>query len=231
MHRLLCAFVISAATASAFQSPDEAADKDVYAIYSLMLTKPATSHGKDDNARYLIQETTHPGNPERPCVQPPKEREAEYREVLADFERRKNTQRKLERKFEIPKSYILLSAEDADEFARSRMSPHLNEPPESDERFQGVVDLITLTNVFFNPQRTLAVTQISTWCGGLCGLWLWKVFEKSMSSEWRELSWSTCMVVSENRLWDTDDHVEETNRSIRDRGGYTGGTNAAGAAR
>jgi hypothetical protein len=49
-------------------------------------------------------------------VGPPKEREAEYREVLADFERRKGAERRLERKFEIAKPYILLKAEEADQF-------------------------------------------------------------------------------------------------------------------
>jgi hypothetical protein len=103
------------------------------------------------------------------------------------------------------------------------------DPPE-DSRFDGVMDLFTLTDVHFNPQRTLAVTQISTWRGGLCGLWQWKAFEKSKSGEWHELPWQACIVVSENRLWDTDGHVEETNRSARDRGGDLGRANAAAAA-
>ena len=204
MTRLFCAFLISAAVAPAFQSPDEAVDKDVHAIYSLMLTNPRTSHGADNNARYLIRDMTHPGTPEYPCVQPPKEREAEYRGVLNDFEQRKNTQRKLGRKFAIAKAYILLSAEDAKKFEKSRSSVRLNEPPESDIRFEGVVDLFTLTEVYFNPQHTLALTAISTWCGGLCALYQWKVFEKSKSGNWEERTWITCTTVSQNRSWDTD---------------------------
>ena len=230
MTRLLCAFVISAAIALAFQSPDEAVDKDVYAIYSLMLTDPQTSHGADNNARYVIREMTYPGTPADPCVRPPKEREAEFREVLADFERRKNMQRKLERKFEVAKPYILLSAADAKKFQESRSIVRLNEPPNSDERFTGVIDLFTLTDVYFNPRRILALTQISTYCGSLCGMWQWKVFEKSKSGEWEERKWATCSTISENRVWDTDGHVEETNRSVRDRGGDLGRANAAAAA-
>ena len=53
-------------------------EKDVYAIYSLMLTNPQTSHGPDDNERYLIRIFTAPTSPQEPCVGPPKEREADF---------------------------------------------------------------------------------------------------------------------------------------------------------
>jgi len=41
-------------------------EKDVYAIYSSMLTNPRTSHGPDNNERYLIAPTTMPGVPPIP---------------------------------------------------------------------------------------------------------------------------------------------------------------------
>jgi hypothetical protein len=67
-----------------------------------MLTNPRTSHGADNNVRYLIRDTCYPGAPENPCARPPKEREAEFGEVLADFQRQKSMSRKLEWKFEVP---------------------------------------------------------------------------------------------------------------------------------
>ena len=87
-------------------------DKDVYAIYSLLLTNPKTSHGRDDNERYLIASTTVSGVPRIPCVRPPKDREGDFAEVLADFERRKATHRELKSMFLIPKPYVLLSEDE-----------------------------------------------------------------------------------------------------------------------
>jgi hypothetical protein len=54
--------------------------------------------------------------------------------------------------------------------------------------------------------------------------------EKSKNGKWEERDWTTCMTVSEIQLWDTNGHVEETNRSVRDRGGDLGRANAATAA-
>lgn len=181
-------------------------DKDVYAIYSLMLTSPETSHGPDDNARYLIAATTGPGFPLEPCVKPPKSREADFREVLTDFAHRKTTQRELKRDFSIQKPYLLLSAADVKAFMSERSTAPIplaqiddlpiNGPEPPDERFRGVADLFTLTDVYFNPRRTLALTAIATWCGGLCGLLQWKVFEKLDTGRWQELHWTVCSTIA-----------------------------------
>ena len=213
MLRFLSLLVVAAAIALGFQPADQSAEKDVYAIFSLMLNNPNAGHGRDDNERFLIAETTGPGNPRNPCVHPPKEREADFREVLADFGQRKDTTRKLERRFELRKPYILLNAEDAQKFAGTRLLRQ-NDPRDIDERFRGVVDLFTLTDVYFNSKRTLAVTAIEAWCGGLCASWQWKVFEKR-DDNWRELDWNACIVVSENRVWQTDHHAKETVPPVR----------------
>ena len=63
-------------------------EKDVYRIYSLLLNNAKTSHGPDENPRYLISETTSLPMWQEPCVAADKGREAELAEVLADFERR-----------------------------------------------------------------------------------------------------------------------------------------------
>ena len=92
MLRLATLLLVIFTTAPAFQQEVNRADpereKDVYAIYSLMLTNPRTSHGADDNKRYLIAAMTAPGVPHWPCVRPPKEREADrgadFREALEE---------------------------------------------------------------------------------------------------------------------------------------------------
>ena len=178
--------------------PQEAtAEKEVYAIYSLMLTNPQTSHGPDDNERYLIAATTAPGRPQEPCVRAPQEREAAFREVLADYERRKATPRQLQRALSIPKLYILLSADDVKAFMKAR-SLTRTVPEPANDRFRGVTDVFTLSDVYFNQHRTLALTAISSWCGSLCALYQWKVFEKLDTGKWEERHWGTCVTIAKN---------------------------------
>jgi hypothetical protein len=69
-----------------------------------------------------------------------------------------------------------------------------------DERFRGVTDLFTLSDVYFNPARTLALTAISTWCGGLCALYQWNVFEKVGPDRWEERGWVRCITIAAKRL-------------------------------
>jgi hypothetical protein len=147
-----------------------------------MLTNPQTSHGADNNERYVIATTTVPGYPKEPCVRPPKDREKELQEVLTDFERRNGTQRLLTRRFSISKPYVLLSEEQIVEFRRAR----------DKEQFRGVTDIFRLSDVYFNQRGTLALTFISTSCGDLCGSFQWKVFEKLNDGMWQERDWITC---------------------------------------
>jgi hypothetical protein len=71
------------------------------------------------------------------------------------------------------------------------------EPKAPDARFLGVFDLFMLYDVYFNQRHTLALTGIATWCGGLCGSWRWKVFEKVDAGKWEERPWVACFTVAE----------------------------------
>jgi hypothetical protein len=177
-------------------STESERDKDSYAIYSLVLAHPETSHGADDNQRYLIAEITASVFPQEPCVQPPKEREADFREVLLDYERRKSTPRLLKPVFSISKPYALLSVSEISEFMKECSSTR-NGDVASNSQLQGVSDLFTLSDVFFNQDRTLALAGISSWCAPLCGLYQWKVFERVDTGKWQELKWVTCITVSQ----------------------------------
>lgn len=176
-------------------SPDSEREKDVYLIYSLMLTNPRTSHGPDNNERYLIAATTAPGRPPEPCVIPLKEREADFREVLADYEHRKGKPRELKPAFAIRKPYLLLNADGVKAFMKERWPTP--EPKLPDARFRGVTDILTLSDVYFNQRQTLALTAISTWCGSLCALSQWKVFEKLDTGRWEEQPWVGCVTIAE----------------------------------
>src|ERR1700690_744424 len=111
MHRFTY-LLMSCPITYGFQKKTNAVDsereKDVYAIYSLMLTPPQTSHGPDDNERYLLAATTAPGVPQVPCVRPPMEHEADFREVLVDYENRKSTPPEPAPLFSLRKPYALV---------------------------------------------------------------------------------------------------------------------------
>ena len=169
-------------------------DRDVYRIYSLMLTNPTTSHGPDDNERYLVAASTAPGPPDQPCVVPPKEHQADFREALADYELRKGKARELKPLFSIPKPYSLLSPEEVQAFQKERWPTPESKVP--GPRFRGVTDLFTLSDVYFNQRHTLALTGIATWCGGLCASYRWKVFQKVDADKWEERPWVQCMTIA-----------------------------------
>jgi hypothetical protein len=196
MLRLICVLLLVAPIIPAFQqdttSSDSERDKDVYAIYSLMLSK---AHPTALNERYLMASTTVPGYPEIPCVQPPIERNGDFREVLADYERRKTIQRQLKPMFSLPKPYVFLTGDEVNKVMQEQgyVSRRGEKPP--DERFRGVTDIFLLSDVYFNPRRTIALTAIFSWCGGLCGERSWVVFEK-LDGKWKQLPWVKCFVVS-----------------------------------
>jgi len=171
-----------------------AEDKEVYLIYSLMLTDPKTSHGPDNNSLYLIAASTSTGRPPQPCVVPPKEFVADFSEVLADYELRKGKSREIKPLFSIRKRYQLLSADEVREFRNDhRLSL---QPKASGARWLGTTDLFTLSDVYFNRSHALALTGIGTWCGALCGSYHWEVFQKTAVEKWEERPWVGCTTVA-----------------------------------
>jgi hypothetical protein len=201
MFRLALSLIIVCGIAQGFQqvtgSTWSEKERDVYAIYSLILTNPKTSHGPDNNSRYLIAGTTVPGPTKEPCVRPPEDRKADFQEVLADYQSRGITPREIRPAFSIPKPYLLLSPDELNEFMKERFSPNIGE--KANARFEGVADVFRLSDVYFNHRRTLALTAISTWCGGLCGLMQWKVVEKQDTGKWEERPWVGCITIAQVR--------------------------------
>jgi hypothetical protein len=60
-------------------------------------------------------------------------------------------------------------------------------------------DLFTFSDVYFSKNGRLALTAMSSWCGGICGQHQWKVPEKLPTGEWQELpAWVACSTIAEN---------------------------------
>jgi hypothetical protein len=200
MHRFACSIALcGTALGLGLQQnvavPEREREADVYKIYSLLMTNPGTSHGPDNNPRYLIAGTTRPDAGQKPCVEAPPERRAEFREVLEDFESRKTAARTLKRELSIAKPYELLDAAQTKAFQEERLWPRpvARQP---DARFHGVSDLFFLSEVYFSKKRRLALTSVASWCGGLCGRHRWAVLEKLATGEWEERPWVSCFTIA-----------------------------------
>ena len=160
------------------------AEKDTYDIYSLLLTNTQTSHGPDNNPVYLITDTTVDGTPPVPCVTPPADRKAKFAEVMADFGTRKDERNRLLRQFNISKPYRYLSRAEGQNFLSGPMT------------MREATDLFSVGNVYFDRDRSIALTYRSSVCGGLCGKFTWRVFERNTDGRWQERRRVSCFAVA-----------------------------------
>lgn len=166
----------------------------MYAVYSAVLAAPRLSH-TDDNSKYLIAALAgaiRRFNDPAECIRVRPGYEAKFNQALSDFAKHKADQFRLERAFSISKPYELLDEDAIQQFYQSRMVRNTESP---DGRFVGATDLIRLDNVYFDDSRTLALVYASAWCGTLCAMETWRVFEKQ-GDKWEEKQWVGCMTVS-----------------------------------
>jgi hypothetical protein len=201
----LVAGVFSALMQQAADPATEAArTQDVYAVYSVLMSNPRVIGG--DSKTYAIAASTTPASLDRAegrigrCGAPPPGNEKRWEEILADFRSRTDSPVSLQRELKIAKPYVFLteaeieafmSAQNANRavisaFDQGASSAHITYrgPAVPDPQFGGAVSVFSLSNVYFNSDRTLAVVSISSACGGLCGQGQRIVYEK-IAGSWR----------------------------------------------
>jgi hypothetical protein len=120
--------------------------------------------------------------------------------VLADFRARPHSPVALVADLKISKPYIFVTTEEREAFVATRPGPPLRNPPASlpsvPPRLEGVTHIITLYDVYFDKDRTLALTGIQNYCGPLCAKAQWKIYEKR-NGAWSEVRpASMCMVIA-----------------------------------
>jgi hypothetical protein len=169
---------------------------DTYAIYSAVMARPSLSH-PDNNEKYAIAELSGLATEEKgleSCIAVPEGYRAAFAELQADRTRHREDRFRLERAFNIPKPYEVLTQAQSTQFlaARSGTIQTTVEP----EPFPGAIDLITLGNVYFDQKRTLAAVYTAAYCGSLCGFWTWRVFVKNGKGDWEEQHWTKCMTIA-----------------------------------
>jgi len=166
---------------------------DLYAIYSTVLGRPALSH-PDTNRIYVIRDITGTAYSQEPadCIGVPSEYQSRFGELLEDFAKRRNQKYRLERALSIARDYELLDDAGIARFLKER---ERDAAPQED-RFAGAVDVITLGNVYFDRQRTLALVVMNSFCGNLCGFQSWRIFERRDKDTWVERPWVHCYTIS-----------------------------------
>lgn len=177
---------------------------DSYDIYSQLLPGNQIEWGNVPRSFWLMEDTTKAQPSDSSCatggmnphqaILAPEERQAEFAEVLADFDAHCHDRYLLD----ASKFHLKLPVRLLDEEGRKRYVSHvmnfmpprnniMQAPPTPDE-FKGAAGMHSFTAVYFNHAHTLAMTEIGMYCGGLCGNWRWVVLEHK-NGQWHILPW------------------------------------------
>jgi len=210
MLRTAVVLILGFAGAAPQQTTDPATEaarmQDIYAVYSAAIASSSVIGG-DTNKQYAIAFRTTPAMLGRSffqdapdpvkerfsaCDAPPPGYEDRWQEVLADSRSRGDAPAPLVRGLQLTKPYVYLSAEEQSVF----FSTHtINARPVPNPQFGGAVSVISLSNVFFDKDRKLAVMRFWSSCGMLCGSGERKIFEKTPTG-WKEVVGGTRCIMS-----------------------------------
>lgn len=170
---------------------------DAYAVYSAVLARPSLSHA-DDNEKYVVVEVSGVPMEKDPegCIIVPEAFRARFAELRADRGQQRERYH-LERAFNITKPYDLVTEGQAKQFVTLRNTP--TRTTAEMEVFRGAVDLITLGNVYFDRNHTLAAVYTWSHCGNLCAFWTWRVFVKTDKGIWDEQHWISCSTIANSQ--------------------------------
>jgi hypothetical protein len=184
---------------------------DSYAIYSQLLPGNQIEWGDVPRTQWLVEDTTTAVPPDKPCmsgemnphqaITPPHERQADFAEVLADYDSHCHDRYQLDRSKLRLKLPVRLLDEDARKRYVSGVSGYM--PPSNDimrapptpDQFKGAAGMHSFTAVYFNRAHTLAMTEIGMYCGSLCGMSSWVILEKK-NDEWQILPWVHALTIS-----------------------------------
>jgi hypothetical protein len=189
--------------AQAIPMPSDRAE-DSYAIYAQLLESGPIEWRDAPRKQWLIEDATNANPLDVPClpgpkdnspgmnphdvVRAPEDRQAEWNEVLADYDKHCHDVIQLESqtfRTEIP--VRLLNAEDQQTYRKDPINPNAE--------FADGAGLHRFTEVFFNANHTLALVEQGMWCGNLCGNWKWVVLERK-GRQWQVLPWVHAFAIS-----------------------------------
>ena len=156
---------------------------DSYMIYSLLMPGQvfadmdsgqgapwaisATTINEDDMDPKLAPEAT---------LQPPDDNPHAFREAVGDYNQRKKDRMVLRRRFQLSRTYVLLSPSAATDFRASKTS--LNATSSQQAAYSNYLGITYFSEVYFNVAQTAALVYVLDWCGNLCSQAEWVYLEK-----------------------------------------------------
>jgi hypothetical protein len=211
LHFLAFAFMAHCPSTASAQS------SDAYVIYSALIsTSPVVRSGPGnvpaDDQIYLIDANTVTdrtgfGPPAgrtfftaESCLKVPPLDDVSFREILADYNLRKNTPAALKRQFTFSKPYQLLTAVESDRFLREALestpqvrTPNVTPPVNRNPLYPKSKRVFRVGDVYFNKARTLAIVFFSVYTTAADGSGSWRAFRKAPNGQWQtNNSWATC---------------------------------------
>jgi hypothetical protein len=186
--------LLCASLPAAFPQDQTRLDNDIRTIYSWVI-----DHLSGTDKLSLIAPETYPMEyPQEQCLQIPREQAADFREIRADYDRRKNTTRQIPKPLANAKLHVILDPDVAQQLYLH--SSQLSQSPIVRERYPGAEYMWLFSDVYFNRKRNAALLHANRWCGGLCGQPMWIAFEKGKDGAWQMRPWARgCLVVVEMR--------------------------------
>lgn len=191
---VICASAPASCQQGGIPARDPGRDTDVRAIYSWVINHSAG----DDKIILIAPQTNASEYPEQRCLAVPPDHTRDFRELRADFDRRKNTVGQVPKMLSTSKPHVILDPDLANQAIW--YSARLSESPLIRERYPGVQHLLIFSEIYFNRKRTVALVEVDSWCGGLCGTSRWTALEKGRDGTWEMRPWVPgCIAVAERR--------------------------------
>jgi len=178
--------------------PDRA--EDSYAIYSQIIpVDEFKSWGAEHNQLWLIKDTTvsqeNSSADIEKCLHAPPEDTSAFEQVLSDFKQHSNERVSLKREFHLERPYLLLDEQGEKDYWMSKEKDAATQHADLVKKFKGAPGIISVSEVYFNFDKTLAAVWIWGMCGSLCGQGYWVALKK-IDGHWVKQNWSSCMVMS-----------------------------------
>jgi hypothetical protein len=171
---LCCSAIAAGQTSVPAKTYDVA---DAYEIYSLLLPHEE-SYRFAKETLMIGEETVSNVEIVQGCLTPAAANK--FKDAIADFNLAHREKRLLSRRFQIEKSYKLVSSD------RIKALP---------DHPQSFVAYVVVSPVGFNHAKTRAIVYVRSSCGGLCGSASFHLLEKVHGS-WKEVPGDICRVAS-----------------------------------
>lgn len=165
-----------------------------YRVYDAALGRKIENHSSPANTNFISDHTAQtydiPGADK--CLQVPEQDRAAFLQAVADFRAQAGKVYRLEEHFHFSQHKVHLLTPEEESAVLQKLA---DGRPVSDPQLQEATDIIRLSNVGFNSDRSLAILIVSNYCGVVCGSEEWRVF-KHGAKGWIEQPWNRCAVVS-----------------------------------